>query len=59
MNANWQNVMTDEETDELGAIETAIAHTKQALTALSQRRAKLRNRLVMRINWRKKHVGGK
>ncbi len=59
MRTDYQNVMTSEETEEFGALETSIAHLKEALTALSERRAKIRNRLVMRINWRKTHVGEK
>jgi len=55
----WKGVMSTEETEEFGALEIAIEHTKQALNALSVRRAKIRNRLVMRINWRKNHVGDK
>lgn len=57
MRSDWQNVMTAEEVEEFGAIETARAHLKEALAALSRRRDKIRNRLVMRLNWRAKHVG--
>lgn len=56
MRVDWQNVMTSEETEEFGALEKSITHLKEALAALSVRRAKIRNRLVMRINWRKRHV---
>lgn len=51
--------MNAEEKDEFGAIDKALKHAQEAAKALSLRRAKIRNRLVMRLNWRKKHVGEK
>lgn len=59
MRADWQSVMNAEEKDEFGAIDKALKHAQEAAKALSLRRAKIRNRLVMRLNWRKKHVGEK
>ena len=51
----WQDTMTDEESAEFGALETSLIHLKEAITTLSKRRHRLRNRIVMRLNWRKKH----
>ena len=51
----WQNAMSEEESEEFGTLETSLIHLKEAITALSKRRHRLRNRIVMRLNWRKKH----
>lgn len=54
---DWRSVMSDEEKQEFTALETSIDHLKAALTSLSNRRGIIRNRVVMRLNWRKNHVG--
>lgn len=53
---DWESVMTVEEKGEFEALELSLDHIKVALKALSIRRGLLRNRLVMRLNWRKKNV---
>lgn len=59
MKTDWQNVMTEEEVAEFGALEEARIHLKEALNAISKRRDRLRNRFTMRVLWRDKHVGEK